>query len=78
MLKVSDDGIGIDPEDQEKIFERFYMTKTSRNSKSGGQGLGLAIVKSIIKKHNGTVRVVSEIGKGAAFTVTLPLEHIRT
>ncbi|MFZ2437833.1 MAG: ATP-binding protein [Trichococcus flocculiformis] len=38
----------------------------------------MAIVKSIIKKHNGTVRVVSEIGKGAAFTVTLPLEHIRT
>jgi len=75
VLKVSDDGIGIDPEDQEKIFERFYMTEPSRNSKSGGQGLGLAIVKSIIKKHNGTVRVVSTIGKGATFTVTLPMDQ---
>ena len=77
MLRVSDDGIGIDPEDQEKIFERFYMTEPSRNSKSGGQGLGLAIVKSIIKKHNGTVRVVSDIGKGAVFTVSIPLEQER-
>ena len=77
VLKVSDDGIGIDPEDQEKIFERFYMTEPSRNSKPGGQGLGLAIVKSIIRKHNGTVRVVSNIGKGATFTVSIPLEQER-
>jgi signal transduction histidine kinase len=78
VLKVSDDGIGIDPEDQEKIFERFYMTEPSRNSKSGGQGLGLAIVKSIIKKHNGTVRVASTIGKGATFTVAIPLDQHRS
>ena len=77
VLRVSDDGIGIDPEDQKKIFERFYMTEPSRNSRSGGQGLGLAIVKSIIKKHNGTVRVVSDIGKGAVFTVSIPLEQER-
>jgi two-component system sensor histidine kinase BaeS len=60
-----------------KIFERFYMTEPSRNSRSGGQGLGLAIVKSIIKKHNGTVRVASDIGKGATFTVTIPLDQKR-
>ena len=78
VLKVSDDGIGIDPEDQKKIFERFYMTEPSRNSRSGGQGLGLAIVKSIIKKHNGTVRVASDVGKGATFTVAIPLDQHRS
>lgn len=74
ILKVSDNGIGISPADQEKIFERFYMTEPSRNSKLGGQGIGLAIVKSIAKKHKGTVRVESAPGKGATFTVSLPLE----
>lgn len=73
ILKVSDSGIGISLDDQEKIFERFYMTEPSRNSKLGGQGIGLAIVKSIIKKHKGTVRVESDPGKGAIFIVSLPL-----
>ena len=74
ILKVSDNGIGISLDDQEKIFERFYMTEPSRNSKLGGQGIGLAIVKSIVKKHKGTVRVESDPGKGATFIVSLPLE----
>jgi two-component system, OmpR family, sensor histidine kinase BaeS len=74
ILKVSDNGIGISLDNQEKIFERFYMTEPSRNSKLGGQGIGLAIVKSIVKKHKGTVRVESNPDKGATFIVSLPLE----
>lgn len=74
VLKVSDNGIGISSEDNEKIFERFYMTEPSRNSKLGGQGIGLAIVRSIVKKHRGTIGVESDPGKGATFIISLPLK----
>jgi len=74
ILKVSDNGIGISSEDKVRIFERFYMTEPSRNSKLGGQGIGLAIVRSIVKKHKGTISVESAPGKGATFIVSLPLK----
>lgn len=71
-ITVRDDGPGIAPEHIERVFERFYRTDPSRSRTTGGAGLGLAIVKQLVEAHGGTVDVVSELGHGAAFTVTLP------
>lgn len=68
---VRDDGIGISPEDQERIFERFYMVNKS-GSRKLGTGLGLSLVKHIVKKHNGSIDLKSQIGKGSTFTIMLP------
>lgn len=71
VIKVSDNGKGIPPENIPKIFERFF---TARDTDiSTGQGLGLYIVKSIIKEHNGEVFVDSQLGKGTVFTIKLSL-----
>ena len=72
-LSVIDAGEGIDPEHLGHLFERFYRADPSRTRGSGGSGLGLAIVASIAEAHGGSVTASSELGKGAAFTVTLPL-----
>ncbi|WNS41381.1 HAMP domain-containing sensor histidine kinase [Paenibacillus sp. MMS20-IR301] len=72
-IRISDDGIGISPEDQKRIFERFFKADRSHNRKVGGSGMGLAIVKQIVLLHHGDVRVESEPGRGSTFTVTLPL-----
>lgn len=66
-LSVSDTGIGISSEDLPNIFERFYRVKNLVGAK--GMGLGLAICKKIVEKHNGTIDVASELGKGTTFTV---------
>jgi two-component system phosphate regulon sensor histidine kinase PhoR len=71
-ISFSDTGIGIPPEDLDKIFERFYVVDKSRSQKFGGSGLGLAIVKHIVNLHKGKVEVKSELGKGSTFTVFLP------
>jgi two-component system sensor histidine kinase BaeS len=71
-LTVSDTGIGIPASDTGNIFERFYRVDKSRTRSRGGAGIGLAIVKQIVNAHNGTIEVTSELGKGSAFTVTLP------
>lgn len=71
-LSVTDDGQGIAPEDLPHVFERFYRGRIAAHERSGRNGLGLAIVDSIAHAHGGTVRVHSEGGKGAAFTLTLP------
>lgn len=68
---IKDSGIGISEEDQKHIFERFYMADKSRKRELGGNGLGLAIAKKIIDLHKGSIRVESEINKGAAFIVVL-------
>lgn len=65
---IADSGQGIPPQEKEKIFEPFYTTK------EGGTGLGLAIVHKIIESHHGMIKVESEIGRGATFTVYLPTE----
>jgi two-component system sensor histidine kinase PilS (NtrC family) len=65
-IMISDSGNGIAPDEKEKIFEPFYTTK------EGGTGLGLAIVHRIIENHNGVIKVESDAGKGATFTVFLP------
>jgi signal transduction histidine kinase len=70
-VEVRDTGVGISPEEQEKIFNRFYRVDVSR-SQTKGYGLGLAICKSIVELHHGRITVRSALGKGSTFTVILP------
>ena len=71
-VAVSDTGIGIAAEEQERIFERFYRVDRSRGSGGGGNGLGLALVRDIASIFGGSVEVRSEPGKGSVFTMRLP------
>jgi two-component system, OmpR family, phosphate regulon sensor histidine kinase PhoR len=72
VIRVRDEGCGIDPLHHERIFERFYRVDPSRSRDAGGTGLGLAIVKHIAQAHGGTVRVESALGQGSTFLITLP------
>ncbi|GCF92173.1 two-component sensor histidine kinase [Enterococcus florum] len=72
-IKITDTGIGISKEDQERIFERFYRVDRARSRHSGGTGLGLAIVKEYTEILGGTVSVESHPKLGSTFTVTLPI-----
>ncbi|MDU0968910.1 MAG: ATP-binding protein [Actinomycetaceae bacterium] len=74
-VAIADQGIGIDPAEQQAIFARFYRVDPARSRASGGTGLGLSIVKHVIADHRGTIRVDSALGEGATFTVSLPLAH---
>jgi two-component system phosphate regulon sensor histidine kinase PhoR len=76
FITVSDNGIGIGPDDLDKIFERFYRVDQSRGSQTGGSGLGLAIAKDILSLFNGSISVSSEQGKGSTFLVQMPLDLI--
>ncbi|WP_285725439.1 sensor histidine kinase [Psychromicrobium xiongbiense] len=71
-VSVSDQGEGISPEEQERIFERFYRVDAARSRQTGGTGLGLSIVKHVVSNHGGEVTVWSQEGKGSTFTVRLP------
>lgn len=72
VLKVVDHGPGIQGEDAERVFQRFYRADTSRTRETGGTGLGLAIVAAIVEQHNGTVRVEQTRGGGATMVLRLP------
>lgn len=69
IIEVSDSGIGIAPEDQFRIFERFYRVDKSHSRQTGGTGLGLSIVKRVVLYHQGKIRVSSTLGKGTTFSV---------
>jgi len=70
---VSDTGIGISKEDQERIFHRFTQVDSSATRTQGGTGLGLAITKELVELHGGTLRVQSKLGKGSSFIFTMPI-----
>lgn len=71
-FSVSDTGIGIPEEDQERVFERFYRVDKGRSRNSGGTGLGLAIVRNLVKNFNGKIKIESTVGEGTTFQITLP------
>ncbi|KUL29405.1 sensor histidine kinase [Actinoplanes awajinensis] len=71
-IDVEDQGIGISPQDVERVFERFYRADQARSRATGGTGLGLAIVKHIATNHGGRVDVTSALGDGSTFTLRLP------
>ena len=75
-MEVTDDGVGIDPEDQARVFERFFRVDKGRSRKMGGTGLGLSIVKHIAAYYGGSVSLESEPGKGSRFRVEIPLSGI--
>ena len=73
VFEVSDNGVGIDPGEQRRIFERFYQSDTRLSRVHEGVGLGLSIVRSVVRAHGGTVSVQSVPGQGSTFTLKFPL-----
>ena len=77
IISVRDTGIGIAKEDIPQTFSRFWRSDVSRERVSGGLGVGLSITKEIVDRHNGTISVDSELGKGTTFTIRVPLNRGR-
>lgn len=73
LISVRDTGIGIRPEDHERIFERFYRVDKARSRQTGGHGIGLSIAKWIVESHKGTIQVISEVKKGSTFMMKIPI-----
>ena len=73
VFTVADTGIGIPPESQNRVFERFYRVDKGRSRAAGGTGLGLAIVKHIVALYGGKITLASVVGSGTTITVRLPL-----
>lgn len=71
-IRVKDTGIGIAPEELERVFEKFYRSKDRRVAKVTGTGLGLAIAREVVRLHGGDITLESELNKGSTFTMTLP------
>ncbi len=77
VIEVSDQGIGIEPAQQKRIFEKFYRVPSEQNRRIPGTGLGLALVSHIVEAHDGHVEVRSVLGKGSTFSMHLPVENKR-
>jgi signal transduction histidine kinase len=73
VVEVADEGIGIAPADQARLFERFFRTRAAEERAIQGTGLGLSIAKAIVEAHKGTIAVRSELGAGTTFRVELPI-----
>ncbi|WP_304476855.1 ATP-binding protein, partial [uncultured Muribaculum sp.] len=74
-ISVSDNGVGISRDNQEKIFKPFFQVMDDNRESKGGTGLGLSIVQSVVEAHKGEIKVESSLGNGATFIVTLPLRQ---
>ena len=70
---VTDTGIGVAKEDQDKVFQRFTQIDSSATRSQGGTGLGLAIVRELVELHGGTIRLQSKLAKGSSFIFTMPI-----
>jgi two-component system phosphate regulon sensor histidine kinase PhoR len=75
VLIVRDTGIGIPEDEQERLFSRFFRSSLAIQDEIQGTGLGLSLVRAVVESYGGTVGVDSEVGRGTAFTVRLPLSH---
>ncbi|MCI4670174.1 MAG: ATP-binding protein [Bacteroidia bacterium] len=76
-IRIEDSGQGIDVEDQEKVFDRFYQSKNVNGSLQGGTGVGLALSKELAELMDGSIQLESEIGVGSSFTLSLPLKEVQ-
>ena len=77
MLRVSiqDPGVGIPPDQMYHIFDRYHHLDAVGDHLFGGVGLGLPIAKQVVEQHNGNISVISELGVGSTFTLTIPIER---
>ncbi len=73
LIRVTDRGVGIAPEDQKRVFERFFRVDKARSRTTGGTGLGLSIVKHVVANHGGNITLWSRPGTGSTFTIELPI-----
>ncbi len=74
VLKISDTGSGIAPEDLPRVFDRFYRGDSARSEQGGESGLGLAIARAFVQAHGGEIGVESQPGRGSTFTIRLPID----
>jgi len=77
VVEVIDQGPGIAPQHQQKIFERFYRVDAGRSRATGGSGLGLAIVKHVLQRHGAELEVQSVLGSGSTFSCHFPLQRVQ-
>ena len=75
---MRDTGVGIPPAELPMLFERFHRIEGQKSRSFEGSGIGLALVQELVKLHGGTIRAESEIGKGTAFTISIPYRRRRT
>lgn len=76
LVSIADDGLGISPEDQAQVFERFYRVRRPETDGIEGTGLGLAIVKSLVEAHGGEIGLKSHLGEGSTFYFTIPVASV--
>ena len=74
-IDVADQGIGISPDELERIFDEFYQTEQGRRARRGGTGLGLSLTRNFVELHHGTIEVHSKPGEGSCFTLFLPVDY---
>jgi two-component system phosphate regulon sensor histidine kinase PhoR len=74
-IDVNDQGVGIPPEELQRIFDEFYQTEHGRRSRKGGTGLGLSLTRNFVELHRGTIEVDSTPGHGSTFTLYLPVDY---